>query len=133
MFKIKEILKNVKEFFSNLKERVVIFYQENKKLSYIIISLTALILICLILLICIWTKNGKKSKEISKPVLILDKPLVIPSGPELPRDYNISRKTQEKWTEEEAEKWFTIPGEKEIESLSKSNENMINEITGAAP
>ena len=36
-------------------------------------------------------------------------------------------------TEQEAQVWFTEPSQKDIDSLSKSNDKMINEITGAAP
>ena len=42
-------------------------------------------------------------------------------------------KTQEKWDEEQADTWFEKPTEKDIESLEKANDNIIRDITGAAP
>ena len=101
-------------------------------LSYIIAGLVALLLLCIILLIAL---AGKKKEPAPVPgsVLELTEPLVIPDGPELPKDYTASRTPKDKWSEEEAQEWFTIPSQKEIDSLSKSNDNLINEITGAAP
>ena len=127
------IIEAVTDFISSVTERLSEFYEENKKLSYIILSLLLVILICLILLVSMNGDDKKKSKELPGSRLELTESLIIPNGPELPRDYNITRKTKEKWSEEEAEKWFTVPDEKEINALSVSNENMINEIIGAAP
>ncbi len=101
-------------------------------LSYIIAGLVALLILCIILLIAL---TGKKKEPATVPgtVLELTEPLVIPDGPELPKDYTASRTPKDKWSEEEAQEWFTIPSQKEIDSLSKANDNLINEITGAAP
>ena len=81
------------------------------------------------------TLAGKKKEPGALPgtVLELTEPLSIPDGPELPKDYTASRNPKDKWSQEEAEEWFTLPSQKEIDSLSKANDNLINEITGAAP
>lgn len=127
------ILESIKDFISSLLDKVTSFYEENKKISFIILGLILVILFCLILLVATSEKDKKKQKDLPGSNLQLTESLIIPNGPELPRDYNISRKTKDKWTEEEAEPWFTVPTEKEINSLSNSNENMVNEIIGAAP
>lgn len=127
------ILESIKDFISSLSDKVTSFYEENKKIFFIILGLILVILICLILLVATSEKDKKKQKDLPGSNLQLTESLIIPNGPELPRDYNISRKTKDKWTEEEAEPWFTVPTEKEINSLSNSNENMVNEIIGAAP
>lgn len=133
---IKEFFRNTKETVSNfiqpLVEKVQEFYEENKKLSYIIAGLLALLLICIILL-CILTGKKKEPAVVPGTVLELTEPLAIPDGPELPKDYTASRTPKDKWSEEETEEWFTVPSQKEIDSLSKANDNLINEITGAAP
>ena len=128
----KGILDSIKEKFSSLFEKVREFYEENKMLSLIIAGLMALLLICIILLIAL---TGKKKEPVVVPgtVLELTEPLEIPNGPELPNDYTAARTPKDKWTEEETEEWFTVPTQKEIDSLSKANDNLINEITGAAP
>ena len=127
------ILESIKDFISSLSDKVTSFYEENRKISFIILGLILVILFCLILLVATSEKDKKKQKDLPGSNLQLTESLIIPNGPELPRDYNISRKTKDKWTEEEAEPWFTVPTEKEINSLSNSNENMVNEIIGAAP
>ena len=133
---IKEIFENTKETVSNfaepLVEKVREFYEENKMISLIIAGLVSLLLLCIILLICIAGKK-KEPKVIPGTVLELTEPLAIPDVPEIPKDYTASRTPKEKWSEEDAEEWFTVPGQKEIDSLSKANDNLINEITGAAP
>ena len=129
---IKSIWENIKEKISPLTEKIREFYENNKMLSYIIAGLVALLILCIILLIAL---TGKKKEPATVPgtVLELTEPLVIPDGPELPKDYTASRTPKDKWSEEEAQEWFTIPSQKEIDSLSKANDNLINEITGAAP
>ena len=128
----KGIWENIKEKFSPLVEKVRNFYEENKRLSYIIAGLVTLLLLCIILLIAL---AGKKEEPevIPGTVLELTETLAVPDGPELPKDYTASRTPKEKWSEEDAQEWFTVPDQKEIDSLSKANDNLINEITGAAP
>ena len=128
----KGIWEKIKEKLSPLVEKVREFYEENKMLSYIIAGLLALLILCIILLIVL---AGKKKEPAIVPgtVLELTETLAVPDGPELPKDYTASRTPKDKWSEEDAEEWFTVPSQKEIDSLSKANDNLINEITGAAP
>ncbi|BDC93126.1 hypothetical protein [Treponema bryantii] len=126
------LLDNIKEKASSIFEKIREFYEENKMLSYIIAGLTALLLICIILIIVLAGKK-KEPEVVPGSILELTEPLAIPDGPERPKDYTASRTTKDKWSEEETEQWFTIPTQKEIDSLSKANDNLINEITGAAP
>lgn len=128
----KGIWTKIKEKLSPLVEKIREFYEENKMLSYIIAGLVALLLLCIILLIAL---AGKKKEPVIVPgsVLELTEPLAIPDGPELPKEYTTSRTPKDKWSEDEAQEWFTLPSQKEIDSLSKANDNLINEITGAAP
>ena len=128
----KGIWDNIKKKLSPLVEKLRDFYEENKMLSYIIAGLSVLLLLCIILLIAL---VGKKNEPAQVPgtVLELTETLAIPDGPELPKDYTASRTPKDKWSQEDAEEWFTVPGQKEIDSLSKANDNLINEITGAAP
>ena len=127
-----------KGFFENSKEKIVSLYElvrdycsENKRNAILIGSLLVLLLLLIILLICI-PKKKKNDGVQTKPV-VLTETLLIPDGPELQRDYNISRKTQEKWDEQQADEWFEKPTERDIESLEKANDNIILNITGAAP
>ena len=125
-------LDNVKLKFSAIKDKVVTWVKENKKLAIIISSLIVLMLICIIILIA---ASGKKDKgpKVYEERLELTQELLVPDGPELPGDYTISRETKEKWSEEEGAEWFTVPSEKDINGLSKANNNMIEDLLGAAP
>ena len=127
-----------KSFFENLTEKIVSLFDlikdycsENKRNAILFGTLGASIILLIILLCCI-PKNNKKSEESEKPV-VLTETLLIPDGPEINRDYNISRQTQDKWSDEQADVWFEKPTEKDIESLEKANDNIIRDITGAAP
>ena len=127
-----------KGFFENLKEKIVSLYElvrdycsENKRNAILIGSLLVLLLLLIILLICIPKK--KKTDSVQEKPVVLTETLLIPDGPELQRDYNISRKTQEKWDERQADEWFEKPTERDIESLEKANDSIILDITGAAP
>jgi len=127
-----------KSFFENLKEKIVSLFElikdycsENKRNAILFATLGASILLLIILLLCI-PKNKKTKVREEKPV-VLTESLLIPDGPEINRDYSMSRKTQDKWTDDQADVWFEKPTEKDIESLEKANDNIIRDITGAAP
>ena len=129
---------DIKSFFENLKEKIVSLYElirdycrENKRNAILIASLIVLILLLIIILASI--PRHKKDSGVVEKNIVLTETLLIPDGPELQRDYNISRQAQEKWDEEQAEIWFEKPTEKDINSLEKANDNIINDITGAAP
>ena len=128
-----------KSFFENIKEKVISLYgliadycRDNKRNAILFASLGACILLLLILLICI-PKGKKKNNDEAVKEIVLTETLLIPDGPELHRDYNISRETKDKWNDEQADNWFEVPDEKDIKSLEKANDNIISEITGAAP
>lgn len=127
------ILEKIQQISSQLIEKIQNFYEENKKLSFVILGMLFIILVCLILLVSIGKKNTKTPVEIPGQNFELTERLFVPDGPELPREYSVSRQTQKQWSDEEVEPYFTVPGEKEISSLATSNDNMINEIIGAAP
>ena len=130
---VQNAIEKVKTVFSSVKNKIIELYFDNKKVFFLLLSLCFIIFLCIVLLIFI-PKEKKESQNsaIQNHLELSEKPL-IPNGPELPKDYTFSRKTKEKWTEEEAQVWFTEPSQKDIDSLSKSNDKMINEIIGAAP
>ena len=134
---IKGLFENTKEAIANLLEplveKVQDFYEENKKLSYIVLGLLVALLICIILLISMSKGKKKQKPVVPGTVLELTETPLVPDGPELPKDYTSSRTTKDKWTDEEAQEWFTVPTQKEIDSLSKANDMLVNEIIGAAP
>ena len=130
---VQNVIEKVKTVFSSVKNKIIELYFDNKKVFFLLVGLCFIIFLCVILLIFMPKKKKESQNSYIENNLELSEKALIPNGPELPKDYTISRKTKEKWTEEEAQVWFTEPSQKDIDSLSKSNDKMINEITGAAP
>lgn len=130
---VQNVIEKVKTVFSSVKNKIIELYFDNKKVFFLLVSLCFIIFLCIVLLIFIPKEKKESQNSTIQNHLELSEKLLIPNGPELPKDYTFSRKTKEKWTEEEAQVWFTEPSQKDIDSLSKSNDKMINEITGAAP
>ena len=117
---VQNAIEKVKTVFSSVKNKIIELYFDNKKVFFLLLSLCFIIFLCIVLLIFI-PKEKKESQNstIQNHLELSEKPL-IPNGPELPK-------------EQEAQVCFTEPSQKDIDSLSKSNDKMINEITGAAP
>lgn len=128
------IIENITSSLKDLGEKIVDFVKDNKLLSMVI---GALVLLLLILLLVLGSTSKKKKKEkaqvVELPKVVHTETLIIPNGPEMDNEYNLSRKTEDKWNETDADVWFTVPSDKEINSLSTSNENMIKGIIEAAP
>ena len=133
---IESVKEKITELTESLSEKIRDLMETNKTLFFALAGMIFVILICLILLIyVIASGKGKKEKNTGIPettVMGTETP-VIPDGPTLPKDYNISRPAKDHWTKEEAEEWFTVPTEKEIEGLSFSNDKIVNDILEAAP
>ena len=130
---VQNAIEKVKTVFSSVKNKIIELYFDNKKVFFLLVSLCFIIFLCIVLLIFMPKKKKESQNSYIENNLELSEKTLIPNGPELPKDYTFSRKTKEKWTEQEAQVWFTEPSQKDIDSLSKSNDKMINEITGAAP
>ncbi len=125
------------EKLSELKEKITesnvyALIQENKMLSILVLSLVVLLIILLLLISISTSKTNKKDKPYSEP-LILTEPILSPKNKELDSTYTITRETKEQWEQSEAQQWFTVPSEKELDSLSKTNDKLINDILGATP
>lgn len=104
----------------------------DKKMLIIISALILTILVCLLLLVIIYSKKPKKT-DVYEPSLVLTESLMIPESPKLPKDYNISRKTKDKWSDDDTAQWFTVPSDRDIDSLSSTNDKIVNDIIEAAP
>jgi len=129
---IQAIFSKIKEFFQSLFTKIAEYYRNNKKQAVIITALLCLIVLLFILLISIL--SGKKTKtETSENEIILTEKALVPSSPEVQEAYTLSREAKDKWTTEESDEWFSIPGQKDIDSLSRTNDNLVSDIIEAAP
>ena len=132
---IESLRDKITGLIDSLSEKLSELMETNKKLVFLFAGLIFAVLLCLILLVIALSKSDKEkdTKSIPQTEILEVEEAVIPDGPKLPKDYNISRPVKDKWTDEEAEEWFTIPGANEVDSLSFSNDKIVKDILEAAP
>lgn len=107
-----------------------------KKKKIILAACAALVVIVAIAFVVLLTQRptGKEAKAVpaQKP-LELNDTLLIPAPQALSHEYITGRVTGEKWSSEEAQKWFTTPSEKQLLDLGKINNHIVQEIVNSAP
>lgn len=121
--------------FSTLVEKFRYLIEENKKQTIFVCSILIFMTLCgfFILLLSTSQQEKKETKVINQKNLVIDQELLIPNELTINNKYTHVREKKEKWSEEEANEWFTVPDETEIEKLSQSNDKIVKDIIGAAP
>lgn len=121
--------------FSTLVEKFRYLIDENKKQTIFVCSILIFMTLCgfFVLLLSTSQQEKKETKVINQKNLVIDQELLIPNELTINNKYTHVRQKKEKWSEEEANEWFTVPDETEIEKLSQSNDKIVKDIIGAAP
>ena len=121
--------------FSTLVEKFRYLIEENKKQTIFVCSILIFMTLCgfFVLLLSTSQQEKKETKVINQKNLVIDQELLLPNELTINNKYTHVRQKKEKWSEEEANEWFTIPDETEIEKLSQSNDKIVKDIIGAAP
>lgn len=121
--------------FSTLVEKFRYLIEENKKQTIFVCSILIFMTLCgfFVLLLSTSQQEKKETKVINQKNLVIDQELLIPNELTINNKYTHVRQKKEKWSEEEANEWFTIPDETEIEKLSQANDKIVKDIIGAAP
>lgn len=121
--------------FSTLVEKFSYLIEENKKQTIFVCSILIFMTLCgfFVLLLSTSQQEKKETKVINQKNLVIDQELLIPNELTINNKYTHVRQKKEKWSEEEANEWFTVPDETEIEKLSQSNDKIVKDIIGAAP
>lgn len=121
--------------FSTLVEKFRYLIEENKKQTIFVCSILIFMTLCgfFVLLLSTSQQEKKETKVINQKNLVIDQELLIPNELTINNKYTHVRQKKEKWSEEEANEWFTVPDETEIEKLSQSNNKIVKDIIGAAP
>ena len=121
--------------FSTLVEKFRYLIEENKKQTIFVCSILIFMTLCgfFILLLSTSQQEKKETKVINQKNIVIDQELLIPNELTINNKYTHVREKKEKWSEEEANDWFTVPDETEIEKLSQSNDKIVKDIIGAAP
>lgn len=121
--------------FSTLVEKFRYLIEENKKQTIFVCSVLIFMTLCgfFVLLLSTSQQEKKETKVINQKNLVIDQELLIPNELTINNKYTHVRQKKEKWSEEEANEWFTVPDETEIEKLSQANDKIVKDIIGAAP
>lgn len=118
--------------FDDIKYEISDFAHE-KPLLLTIICIVVFLFIAGIIILMIQTSPQGKTVLPSQEPFTQDAPILIPDSPDIEKDYYPNRITENKWTQDEANKWFTYPEDETMKELEKANDSIINDITGAAP
>lgn len=123
MIDVNDIVDNVRDF-----------YREKKVLAILITILVSLFFLALIIFVVQAAKPAKPETpaEIELP-LEPDQKILYPEGPSIPDGYALTREPKDKWTEEDAEEFFTMPDKQQLDKLESDNDKLVNEILGATP
>jgi hypothetical protein len=117
-----EILDTIKEFFTG----------EKKHIAWI--SCALICMTCAALVIFVVQKRKKPAAAQNKErELIVNQKLLIPDGPEVQKGYITSRQSKPEWDDSDTERWLTVPSKKELTDLGRANDQIISDLTGAAP
>lgn len=131
MIELSEIADKLLEVFENFKDTLT----SNKKNSIAVIAILLVMTVSAIIIVTVTV--GKKDVKIPQPEtereLNNDQPLLFPPSPVVPNGYVYSRERKGRWTEDDAQTWFTEPTQSAIDELSTANDRLAAEITGAAP
>ena len=77
--------------------------------------------------------SPKKQTPVQAEHFTPDSAIIVPSEPEIQKDYWPNRTTERSWSAQEVESWFAVPDDKAIEELRKANDTIVSDILGAAP
>ena len=118
--------------FEDIKEIVSDFAHEKPILLAVLVLIVFLFFAGLIILM-IQTSPVKKVEVAAPEPFTQDAPVLIPDSPDIEKDYYPNRITENQWSTDEINKWFTYPEDETMKELEKANDSIVSDITGAAP
>ncbi|MBR6081283.1 MAG: hypothetical protein IKQ66_05820 [Treponema sp.] len=114
-------------------DRIRSFVEEHKILAVGIIIGIVILLIVLVLAIGLSAGRDKNNTGNMGPAFVAEDDFVMPQDYTMTEDYYFSRQTEDKWSQEEVDKWFALPSSPVMNELKKDNNSIVEEILGAAP
>ena len=118
--------------FDDLKDSISDFTQK-KPLLVAIICIVVFLFFAGLIILMIQTTPVKKTEFKEAEPFTQDAPVLIPDSPDIEKEYYPNRITENQWSQEEINKWFTYPEEETMKELEKANDKIVDDITGAAP
>ena len=123
-------------FFSDIKERADDFIHSSSRLQLAAIGVLVFLFTAAFITAAVTSLSGysEKKEGIKEgyPFKVEEDFLLPPEKP-ITENYYFSREEKSRWNDEESSRWFTVPDESFVDTLSESNKNRIDEILGAAP
>jgi hypothetical protein len=118
-----------------IPERIKKIVTQKKSTAVLVISILLFLSAAASVMFVFRLIGNSRSSVPAVPVqkLVTVHPLILPPGPSLPEGYTTSRESRTKWTDEDADAWFSTPDRNTVDSLGKSNDALISDILGAAP
>ncbi|MCR5623563.1 MAG: hypothetical protein K6G18_17125 [Treponema sp.] len=120
------------ELFDDAKERIRSFIEENSKLTATVIALFVLLVLGGLFALMFGGRIRAK-KKLPAEDFTKREDFFPPQQASLTDDYYFSRVTGEKWSNEERDRWFTVPDEQNIKKLGEANDAISDKILEAAP
>lgn len=122
--------------FSGIKDALSDFspsdFAREKPFLFTSICILIVLFIAGLAVLFIQTSPEKQRSEISEH-FEADAPLLIPDAPNIEKDYYPSRTTENQWSKDDVDKWFTYPDEDVMKEISDSNDKIVRDILEAAP
>lgn len=125
------------EALENIKERIQDFLHENTKLTVAVCGI--LLTFAVLAFIVGASQEAEKSASKKKEIQLQEIPYSAveeffkPKKENLTEEYYFSREQQSQWSDEEFDRWFTVPSKNTVEQLGEANNKVAEEILGAAP
>ncbi len=123
----------IAEILSEKIEEIQISLSDNEKRKKVLIFFLGILIFLIFILILMLCYSPKNENQFSEQEYELSEYFYSPSTPEISDGYIYSRNPQKKWTEEEADKYMTLPTEEMLENLKESNDIIIKDILEASP
>lgn len=123
----------IAEILSEKIEEIQISLSDNEKRKKVLIFFLGILIFLIFILILMLCYSPKNENQFSLQEYELSEYFYSPSSPEISDGYIYSRNPQKKWTEEEADKYMTLPTEEMLENLKESNDIVIKDILEASP
>lgn len=124
------------EIIDNIKTNIEDFIKQNSKITFVILCIFIFLSLASIFILIGNgnTKNGKtKYAELPEEVFSKKEEFLPPADIKMTEDYYFSRITEDKWTEDELNRWFSMPNDTNLKALEDANDKLIDKITEAAP
>ena len=123
------------EIIDNIKANAEDFIEKNSKLTVAIICILIFLSLTAIFILLGSIGNDKTIKKIDLPEEVFSKKeeFIPPADIKMTEDYYFSRITEDTWSDEELNRWFSVPNDSNMKALEDANDTLINKITEAAP